>query len=81
MIERLLSKPKDYTFDEAKTLLNRLGYELYTKGSTSGSRVKFYRESDQAKILLHRPHNPELFKSYMINDLIQNLRERGDLDE
>lgn len=51
--ERILTKPKDYTYTEAKYLLNQLGFEEYTKGKTSGSRVKFYRKKDQKIILLH----------------------------
>ena len=40
-IERLKSKPKDYTYDEAKSLLNKLGFYEKNKGRTSGSRVEF----------------------------------------
>lgn len=53
---RLRSKPKDYTYSEAKQLLNQLGFEESTKGKTSGSRVKFFRPSDQSILLLHKPH-------------------------
>lgn len=31
-IERLKSKPKDYSFDEAKKLLNKLGFYENNKG-------------------------------------------------
>lgn len=31
---RILNKPKDYTYTEAKYLLNQLGFEEYTKGKT-----------------------------------------------
>ena len=54
--ERLLSRPKDYTFSEARFLLSQLGFEEFHKGKTSGSRVKFYRKKDQRIILLHKPH-------------------------
>ena len=40
-IERLRSKPKDYTYDEARSLLNKLGFFEYNKGRTSGSKVEF----------------------------------------
>lgn len=33
-IERLKSKPKDYTYDEAKSLLNKLGFFENNKGKT-----------------------------------------------
>lgn len=44
---RILAKPKDYTYTEAKYLLSKLGFEEFNKGKTSGSRVRFYRSSDQ----------------------------------
>ena len=39
-IERLKSKPKDFTYDEMKRLLNNLGFIENNKGKTSGSRVE-----------------------------------------
>ena len=38
-IDRLKSKPKDYTYDEAKSLLNKLGIFENNKGRTLGSRL------------------------------------------
>ena len=42
LIERLKSKPKDFTYDELKRLLNDYGFVENNKGKTSGSRVRFY---------------------------------------
>ena len=50
--ERLKSLPKDFTYDEAKNLLTKLGFEESNKGKTSGSRVKF--EKSNTKILLQQ---------------------------
>ena len=44
--QRLRAKPKDYTYSEARYLLGQLGFSEFSKGKTSGSRVKFYRSSD-----------------------------------
>ena len=41
LIQRLKSKPKDFTFQEAETLLGYLEYIRSNKGKTSGSRVVF----------------------------------------
>lgn len=49
--ERIRSKPKDYTYNEAKSLLMQLGFREYTKRKTSGSRIKFYRELDTSHTL------------------------------
>ena len=44
LIRRLKSKPRDFTFQEAETLLGYLTYQRFNKGKTSGSRVLFYSE-------------------------------------
>ena len=54
--ERLKNEPRDYTYSEAKYLLNQLGFTEYNKGKTSGSRVKFFRQADEKVVLLHKPH-------------------------
>lgn len=77
--ERLRLKPKDYTYSEAKYLLLQLGFEEYTKGKTSGSRVKFYRERDQRIILLHKPHPGDEMSIGAIKDLATRLEEMGEL--
>ena len=73
-IERLKSKPKDFTYDELKFLLNKLGFLEYNKGKTSGSSVKFI-DNYGRKIELHRPHPSNIIKSYKMIDIIQKLKE------
>ena len=75
-IERLKSKPKDYTYDEVKNLLNKLGFYENNKGSTSGSRVEFINEKN-VQIELHKPHPKNVLKHYQIKDIIEKLREGG----
>ena len=75
-IERLKSKPKDYTYEEMKNLLNKLGFYEYNKGKTSGSRVTFINENN-IKIDLHRPHPSNIIKMYKIKEIIRKLIERG----
>ncbi|MCD7745663.1 MAG: type II toxin-antitoxin system HicA family toxin [Lachnospiraceae bacterium] len=76
IIERLKSKPKDFTFDEAERLLNYMGYERSDKGKTSGSRVKFYCD-DRTPILLHKPHPRKELLEYQVKQLIEKLEEEG----
>ena len=45
LIQQLKSKPKDFTFNDAETLLNYLDYVRSNKGKTSGSRVVFVNEN------------------------------------
>ena len=76
---RIKSRPRDYTYTEAKYLLEQMGYEEYTKGKTSGSRVKFYREYDKQVILLHKPHPGDEMKAGAVKGLLERLYEIGDL--
>lgn len=76
---RINSCPKDYTYSEAKTLLGSLGYKEYSKGKTSGSRVKFYRECDKDLILLHKPHPGDIMSQGAVKDLREHLKNIGEL--
>lgn len=39
LIQRFISQPKDFTWDELVRLFGIFGYEIGNKGKTSGSRV------------------------------------------
>ena len=73
LIKRLLSAPKDFTFDEMQTLLEILGFEMSNKGKTSGSRVKFYKGN--IIIILHKPHPRKELLEYQIKQIIEKLSE------
>ena len=73
-IDRLKSKPKDYTYDEAKSLLNKLGFFENNKGKTSGSRVEF-KDSYGRKVTLHKPHPSNVIKTYQIYKIVKDLKE------
>lgn len=73
LIERLLRKPKDFRYDEAKSLLEFFGFEERDKGKTSGSRVEFVKNN--ISIMLHKPHPSGELKSYMVKQLIDTLKE------
>ena len=77
--ERLKNLPKDYTYDEARQLLNRLGYEERTQSKTSGSRVGFYRKFDDSIILLHKPHPKNEMSAGAVKALATFLKTKGDL--
>ena len=77
--QRLLSKPKDYTYTEANSLLTALGFVEYTKGKTSGSRRKFVREADGATVLLHKPHPGDVMPVAATKSLCEDLKEYGDI--
>lgn len=78
-LARIKECPKDYTYDEARSLLVKLGFEERNKGKTSGSRVCFCRESDKRVLMLHKPHPQSTMKSYAVKELKEFLERIGAL--
>jgi hypothetical protein len=80
LIERLVSRPTDFTWDELVKILSHFGYEELKKGKTGGSRRKFADESKHI-ISLHKPHPGNIVKHYVINQVIAELKERGKIKD
>ena len=76
LIQRLKTKPKNFTFDDAEALLKYLDYVCSNKGRTSGSRIIFSSEK-HGNILLHKPHPQKELKTYQIKQLIEILEQEG----
>ncbi len=57
LLERFLSRPKDFTYRELKRLLSGLGFKEDIKGKTSGSRVEWINHEVDSAIELHKPHH------------------------
>jgi hypothetical protein len=76
LIKRLLSKPKDFTYNELRKLLINLGYEESQSGKTSGSRVAFINKNTNHVIRLHKPHPNNELKQYQIEQVIEELQSR-----
>lgn len=76
LIRRLRSKPRDFTFGEAETLLRYLGFKRSNKGATSGSRV-FFTSNDYGVLTMHMPHPGKELKPYQIKQLISTLEGKG----
>ena len=77
LIARLKSKPKDFTLEEAETLLAFFSYFRSEKGKTSGSRIMFVNKMNHEKILLHKPHPGNELREYQIRQLIEHLSQEG----
>lgn len=77
LIKRLLSKPRDFTYNELKRLLKALGYVETQSGKTSGSRVAFINLSDGHIIRLHKPYPNNELKQYQIEQIIYELQLKG----
>jgi len=72
LINKLLSIPKDFTFDEMVTLLSYFGYELK---QGNGSRVKFIKQNTNEVINFHKPHSNNVLKKYILEQVIEKLRK------
>lgn len=73
LIDKLMKKPKDFTFDEMVSLLSYLGYELKQGGTGSG--VKFIKNGSSEVINFHKPHPNGALKRYVLDQVIEKLRK------
>ena len=71
LIERLKSKPKTFTFDDAESLLRYFAYERSNKGRT------MFVSEEHPPIMMHRPHPRKELLEYQVKQLIQILEQEG----
>lgn len=76
LIQRLLSRPKDFSWDNLLILLSAFGFEEISTGKTGGSRRRF-ANMDGVVITLHKPHPRNTLKAYQVNQIIDVLRQEG----
>lgn len=75
LIARILSQPKDFTYEEAKRLFGIFGYVESNKGNTSRSRVEFVNPEGDAPLTLHKPHPGSILKAYVIKSIIEHIHK------
>ncbi|MCS3795838.1 type II toxin-antitoxin system HicA family toxin [Niastella sp. OAS944] len=75
-LHRLLSVPRDFTWEELIKLLSLFGYIELKKGKTGGSRRKFADENKNV-IILHKPHPSNIVKEYALKQVITQLKDKG----
>lgn len=80
LIDRFLSKPKDLTWEELVKILAAYGYVEIKKGKPGGSRRKFMDNSKNV-VSLHKPHPSNIVKPYVIQQVIENFKERGHIKD
>jgi hypothetical protein len=74
LIDRFLTKPKDFTWAELVKVLGRFGYKQINAGKTSGSRVRFIH-SEYPPIILHKPHPKPTLRRYQLEEIIHLLKQ------
>jgi hypothetical protein len=77
--ERILKEPKDFTYDELKTLLTGMGYIESNKGKTSGSRVAFINPNTKHILRIHKPHPKNIIKQYALRFIVEELKSQDKL--
>lgn len=73
-LDRLKSKPKDFTWKELQTIMGHFGYEELKKG---GLARKFVHREKKVVVSLHEPHPNPTMKSYAVDIVINHLMEEG----
>lgn len=72
LLDKLLSRPKDFRFREAERLLMQYGFKRIKVGKTGGSRVRFYNDKTGQILTMHRPHRKkgkDVLKQYQLRDI------------
>lgn len=77
LIDRFISMPKDFTFDEMIRLFAIFGFEVDNKGGTSGSRLALSNATQGLSYNMHRPHPDSNIKMYVMRQVAEFLLENG----
>jgi hypothetical protein len=73
-LDRLKSKPRDFTWRELQIIMLHFGYEELKGG---GSRRKFINVKTKISVSLHEPHPKPVLKMYAVELIIEHLKEEG----
>ncbi len=73
--QRLFSKPKDFTWDEAVTLMGHHGFVLLP--NSGSSHVKFFNPETKSVFSTYRPHPNPTLRMHQIKNFIVLLESIG----
>lgn len=74
LLERFLSKPADFTWDELRTLLAFFNFSEVTQ---KGGSYRSFMDPKGRKIMLHKPHPENTLKRYALKDVKEKLEDFG----
>lgn len=72
LIQRFVSMPSDFHYDEMVRLLGYYGFTEVKTGKTSGSRVRFMN-SEGVLLMMHKPHPTGILKYYQLKQVKEML--------
>lgn len=78
LIQKLKNEPKGFTWDDATTLMRMCGFKLLNARGGGSGRM-FRHEVTAQKVKLHEPHPRNILLPYMVNVLIDALRDAGEI--
>jgi hypothetical protein len=78
LIERFKRQPKDFTWEELVRLFGKFGFTVDNRGKTSGSRVRF--KKDSYVFYAHKPHPSNVIKESALNRASEYLINNGFID-
>lgn len=78
LLERLKSRPKGFTWDEAVTLMSACGFKLMNARGGGSGRMFVHPQTKQ-KVRLHEPHPQNTLLPYMLDQLIEALKDAGEI--
>ncbi len=79
-IDRFLTIPSDFTWDELVKILTHFGYKELKTGKTGGSRRRF-ADKDKSVTTLHEPHPGKIVKIYALKEVLITLKEKGKIKD
>ena len=81
LVDRFKSLPNDFTFEELVRLFRLFGFEIGSKGKTSGSRMEFINEEKNLSYGVHKPHPVNSVKSYVMKQVLEFLSENNFIEK
>lgn len=79
LLEKLKSKPKSFTWDEAKAVMTACGFDLMNARGGGSGRM-FVNRTTKQKVRLHEPHPQNTLLPYMLDALIDALKDAGEIE-
>ena len=75
LIDRIKSKPKDFTISELDSLMSKCGCTKITRGRTSGSAIAYIHNETKLMLRIHYPQPQKELKPYMVKLVLGFLEQ------
>lgn len=79
LLERLMSRPDDFTSDELETVMLQCGCRKSSRGKTSGSAIAYIHVKSGRVFKAHSPHPAKVLKHYQVAAVIEFLQSVGEI--